>query len=217
MSYLARFCTKLRITSNNCNNSSIYKPFLNRPLSQKSIDVNTNVVRDVLLFKTENDKLFKALNIFAIFQFGFWSYLSLVGYKTLKDIPVDSLQETVWWRKINLGENKYRVTFSAVSFVLGFGFLSVTWLYTLRSIKYLILRKTGKQATIVTYGPLGKHRMFTLDLENISAMESRASKKSFIPLKVRNHSFYYMVDMRGEFKNPLLYDNTVGLKRIWCK
>lgn len=57
--------------------------------------------------------------------------------------------------------------------------------------------------------------MFTLDLKNISATQARDSAASFIPLKVRGHRLHYMVDMRGEFKNPMLFDNTTGLKRVW--
>lgn len=84
-----------------------------------SVDVNTNVIKDVILFKYENPRFFKMFNIFAICQFGFWSYLSIFAFQSLRDAPVSQDQNTSWWRKINLGENKYRNTLAASAFIIG--------------------------------------------------------------------------------------------------
>ncbi|CAG9761832.1 unnamed protein product [Ceutorhynchus assimilis] len=182
---------------------------------QHTLDVNTNVVKDVILYKSNNEKSFKVINFFGIVQFGFWNYLALTAYQTLKDVPVDKSSDDVWWRRINFGESKWKNSFTIVSFLIGWGILSVSWIYTLRAVKYLILRKGGKEATIVTYGPFGKNRMFTLDVNNISATQARSASVAFLPLKVKNHKFHYMVDMQGEFRNPVLFDHTAGLKRTW--
>ncbi|ERL87751.1 hypothetical protein D910_05140 [Dendroctonus ponderosae] len=168
-----------------------------RNIGQTSLDVNTNVIKDVILYKSNNDRFFKMVNFFGIAQFGFWTYLSLTAYQTLKDIPVSQSTESVWWRKINFGENRWRNSLTIISFLIGWGILAVSWLYTLRAVKYLILRKGGQQATIVTYTPLGPNRMFTLDLANVSSTQSRTAATSFIPLKVKGHWFYYMIDMKG--------------------
>ncbi|KAK9891378.1 hypothetical protein WA026_014622 [Henosepilachna vigintioctopunctata] len=175
-------------------------------------EVNTNVVKDVILFKYENPRFFKILNLFALVQFGFWTYLSLTAYETLRDVPIDEHAEK-WWERINLGENKYRNTITTVCFLIGYGIIVMSWMYTLKSIRFLILNKGGQKCTIVTYGPFGKNRMFTLELENISCNASRISAPSYIPLKVKGHYFHYLCDMRGEFKNSHLFDHTVGLKR----
>ncbi|ENN79842.1 hypothetical protein YQE_03664, partial [Dendroctonus ponderosae] len=185
-----------------------------RNIGQTSLDVNTNVIKDVILYKSNNDRFFKMVNFFGIAQFGFWTYLSLTAYQTLKDIPVSQSTESVWWRKINFGENRWRNSLTIISFLIGWGILAVSWLYTLRAVKYLILRKGGQQATIVTYTPLGPNRMFTLDLANVSSTQSRTAATSFIPLKVKGHWFYYMIDMKGEFRNTVLFDHTAGLKRL---
>lgn len=91
-----------------------------RCFSEKLIDTNTNVTKDVLLFRYANDRYFKIANLFAICQFGFWTYLSLFSFRTLRDAPVEkSDEETVWWRKINLGENKYRNGLMVLAFTIG--------------------------------------------------------------------------------------------------
>lgn len=88
-------------------------------------------------------------------------------------------------------------------------------MYTLRSVRYLILRKGGQSCTIVSYAPFGKNRMMTVDLKYISAHESRQNANVTLPIKVKNKALYYMLDMRGEFLNGRLYDQTAGLKRVW--
>lgn len=85
-------------------------------------DVNTNVVKDVILFKYENPKFFMYMNVFAIVQYVFWTYLGMFAFTTLRDAPVDKSNisdDTPWFRKINLGENKYRNTLGIVSVVVG--------------------------------------------------------------------------------------------------
>lgn len=87
------------------------------------------------------------------------------------------------------------------------------WMYTLRSVRYLILNKGGKHLTIVSYTPYGKNRMLKVPLENVCCKETRNAAKVQLPLKIKNKLMHYMLDMRGEFKNGLLFDCTAGLKR----
>ncbi|KAL1517698.1 hypothetical protein ABEB36_001433 [Hypothenemus hampei] len=209
MSFIAKLCLKSRSLFS--NSKRLCHPY--KLHSQSVVDVNTNVIKDVILYKSDQDRFFRVLNIFGIAQFGFWSYLSLTAYQTLKDIPVNP-NETVWWKKINLGDSKWRNSLTTIAFVIGWGILATTWTYTLRSVKYLILRKGGKQLTVVTYTPGLQNRMFTLDLKNISAMQARSTASSYIPMKVKGHWFYYMIDMKGEFRNSTLFDHTAGLKRV---
>lgn len=180
-----------------------------------TIDVNTKVVKDVILFKYDNPRFYKILNVFAICQFGFWGYLSYTAFTTLRDAPVPKDDTLPWWRKVNLGENKYRNTLAFLSFAIGYGILAISWMYTLRSIRYLILRKGGDKVTLVTYTPFGENRLLTVDLSNVCCKETRMATRSQLPLKVKNHKLHYILDMKGEFKNPQLFDYTAGLKRTW--
>lgn len=90
------------------------------PLNAKPhINLNTSVIKDVILYKYENPRQFTLLNIFALTQFAFWLYLSHFAYISLKDVPVSSKEDAPWWRKINFGEAKYRNTITYGSFVFG--------------------------------------------------------------------------------------------------
>lgn len=85
-----------------------------------ALEVNTKVVKDVILYRYDNPKFFRIVNIFALCQFGFWTYLSHFAFTTLKDAPVPKDADNLpWWRKINLGENKYRNTLTVMSFLIG--------------------------------------------------------------------------------------------------
>lgn len=93
--------------------------------AQAPWEVNTNVAKDVVLYSYENSRFHKYLNIFAITQFGFWVYLAEFSMNTLKDAPV-KVEETAiageklpWYRKINMGENKFRRGITTMCIAVG--------------------------------------------------------------------------------------------------
>jgi hypothetical protein len=89
-------------------------------MSTYALDVNTKVVKDVILYRYDNPRFFRIVNIFALCQFGFWTYLSHFAFTTMKDAPVPKDKDHLpWWRRINLGENKYRNGLTVLSFFIG--------------------------------------------------------------------------------------------------
>lgn len=183
------------------------------------LNPNTNIVKDVILFKYENPRLFKAINFFAVAQFCFWNYLSYFSFNNLRDAPVVQGDTTnlQFWQRINLGENKYRNSIAIMCFVMGYGILAACWIFTLRSVRFLVLRKGGNAVSIVTYTPFGANRIMNVPVNCISAVETRHVAKATLPLKVKNKALFYVLDMRGEFKNPALFDQTAGLSRKWAQ
>ncbi|CAH1398290.1 unnamed protein product [Nezara viridula] len=183
--------------------------------SQELLKLNTNVVKDVILYKHDNPKFFKYINMFGVSQFIFWMYLSHFSFTTLKDAPIakEGSEKLPWWRRINLGEQKYRNGITLFCGIVGYLFLLASWSYTIRSVRYLILRKGGKVVSFVTYGPFGKNSILDVPLTKISASESREHSRIQLPIKVKGKFLYYILDMRGEFPNKLLFDATAGLRR----
>ncbi|KRT79261.1 hypothetical protein AMK59_7791, partial [Oryctes borbonicus] len=185
----------------------------NKCYSNTALDVNTNIAKDVILYKYDNPTFYKYLNIFAICQFGFWGYLSHFAFTTLRDAPVEITKDIPWWRRINLGDNKYRNTIAVLCFLIGYGILAISWIFTLRSVRFLVLRKGGNEITFVTYTPFGRNRMVTVPLTDISCKQTRTTALTQLPIKVKCHYLHYILDMKGEFKNTTLFDHTAGLKR----
>jgi hypothetical protein len=56
-------------------------------------------------------------------NFLFLGYLGHWSFTSLRDAPISeeikNNDEISWWRKINMGESKYKSTLSAVCFVIG--------------------------------------------------------------------------------------------------
>lgn len=215
-------CQSLAISALWNKQRYLIRPIVYKNVTQQSfnrnfciLDSKTNVTKDVILFKYENPKQYRAINFFALAQFFFWNYLSYTALTNLRDAPVDEdvgMDQPIW-RRINLGENKYRYGLSILCFLIGYGVLIAGWMFTLRSVRFLVLLQGGRTVSIVTYGPFGKNRIMDVPLKCMSAEESRQSAKVTLPIKVKNTSFYFILDMRGEFKNPALFDQTVGLRR----
>lgn len=89
-------CFTLNRTFNTFNKLHKYqldksKCFNRRNFNDQSIfNLNTNVSKDVLLYKSSSDKTFKMISIFSIMQFGFWitvadSYNVLLNKESNKD------------------------------------------------------------------------------------------------------------------------------------
>lgn len=96
---------------------------------------------------------------------------------------------------------------------VGYGILAMAWMYTLRSIRFLVLRKGSAQVSLVTYTPFGRNRIIDVPLHCLSAQDSRQTAKVLLPLKVKGSRLYHIMDMRGTFLNKDLYDRTIGIKR----
>ncbi|KAH8389705.1 transmembrane protein 223 [Drosophila serrata] len=206
----------LRLTVPAVISKSPVLPTIKRFSSQAApFDVSTSVSKDIILFKYENPRFYKMLNFFGVCQFVFWTYLSHFAFTTLKDAPVveNPGDDLKWYQRINLGDNKYRNGITACSFLIGYGILFAVWMFTLRSVRFLILRKGGQSVSFVTYGPFNRNRIMTVPLKCVSAEESRNMARVQLPIKVKGKTLYYVLDMRGEFRNPQLFDYTAGLKR----
>jgi len=80
-------------------------------------------------------------------------------------------------------------------------------------VRFLILNKSGTDVSFVTFTPFGGNRIMTVPLRNVSAVESRSTANTYLPMRVKNKNFYYILDMKGEFQNTRIFDYTIALKR----
>lgn len=91
--------------------------------------------------------------------------------------------------------------------------LAFVWVFTLRSVRYLILLKGGTKVSFVTYGPFGTNYIINVPLNCITAVQARNMSTGALPIKVQNKKFYYLLDNRGEYTNPELFDHVINVKR----
>nr|CAG4649855.1 EOG090X0JX7 [Scapholeberis mucronata] len=205
------------------SNTSVAQKYTNsssRFSTKHSWEVDTNVTKDVILYSHNNERFHRYLNLFALTQLGFWLYLAEFSLSTLRDVPVkkgDTETSLPWYRSINLGENKYRRGITTMCVAVGLLILTGSWMFSLKSIKHIVLRKGGRDVTFITYAPFNKSRYLDAPLKNVSATQSRSRALVQLPIKVKGYMGYFVIDKKGEFKNAPLFDATVGLRRMLTK
>jgi len=96
----------------------------------------------------------------------------------------------------------------AGTLVLGAGLL-----FSLRSVRSVMLQAGGKHVTLTTHAPFGLGAHFTVPLNQVSCMAHRGEVPAMLPLKIKGRRFYFLLDKAGHFPNTKLFDNTVGAYR----
>lgn len=183
------------------------------------LDHEYAVQKDTVLYRNDNKKLYRVMNFFGMSQFFFWTYLSHFAFTTMKSVQIPEEQkenkDLPWWKKTDFG--KYRSGITIASFLVGWGTLALCWMYTLRSVSCLVLKRGGRELLFITFAPFGRNKSMLVPLEKVSAKQSRLSSRVNLPLKVQGKSLYYILDMKGQFTNSKLFDYSAGLRRHWAQ
>lgn len=108
-----------------------YRYYSQLRLSRAPLNINPeSITKDVIVYKYENPRYFKFMNIFAIVQFSMFSMYSQFLAMSLRDIPAskkaiaddeddDGEDRRPWYSKINLGGETFRYGMSIACFVVG--------------------------------------------------------------------------------------------------
>ncbi|XP_050542687.1 transmembrane protein 223 [Daktulosphaira vitifoliae] len=190
--------------------------FINTKRFNESIfDMDTNVPKDVLLFKSSNDRTYKMISIFAVIQFGFWLTVA-DSYYAILNRNVNDKNETrsvVWMDKLKAKGKLVTIGIPIGCVCMGLILIAICGVYTVKSIKMLVLCKGGKHLSITSFGPFNKNIITTIPLDRVSCSIGRNASNQTIPLKVQGKWFHYTLDKNGRIYNPQLFDITAGLKR----
>lgn len=182
--------------------------------------------RDVTLFEHDRTGFFRLLTAFCSGQFLFWTYLAHFAYTGLKDTRVTTEQGRkkaasstalagMWSFEMNLGSSTWRYGFTLGCVAIGAGIFGLGVLFCRRSVSQVVLHQGGRMVTVSTQSPLGagRGRRITVPLSQVACHAHRQESPSFIPLKVKGHKFYFLLDNEGTVKNAKLFDVTVGAYR----
>lgn len=190
---------------------------------QLSTFSNTAVAKDVVLFEHDRTRFFQFLSLFCGGQLLFWTYLAHFAFTGLRDTRGGGSEtkkvrtELGGWFSfdMNLGSNAWRYGFTIGCLVVGGGIVGLGILFSRRSVSRVILHKGGGMVTVSTQSPLGvtKGKSMTLPLSQVACHAHRQESPSFIPLKIKGHKFYFLLDKEGKITNMKLFDFTVGAYR----
>lgn len=182
---------------------------------------------DVTLFQHDKTRFARLLSLFCGGQFLFWSYLAHFAFTGLRNTdgradrdknkastPVTGLAG-MWSFEMNLGSNAWRYSFTLGCLAIGSSIVSLGILFCRRSVSKVVLHQGGKMVTLCTQSPLGPHRghKITVPLSQVACYTHRHESPSFIPLKVKGHRMFFILDKEGTLNNARLFDVTVGAYR----
>ncbi|XP_022193420.2 transmembrane protein 223 [Nilaparvata lugens] len=208
---------KCSIIAKNLKFTPLSRFYGSNPTNTGILNVDTKVNKDVVLYKFEKVRQVRMLSAFGLGQAMFWNYWAHFLYTAIKDTPVDESkldENSKWYDKINLGQNKYKIAFSAACLFVGNGMFLAAVLYARRCVNKIVLKRGGHSILLSVYTPWGGTSTFSTPLSNVSCVYARDLSKWSTPIKVKGHSFYYTLDnVGGKFNNVMLFDATVGLKR----
>ncbi|XP_020031032.2 transmembrane protein 223 [Castor canadensis] len=174
---------------------------------------DTTPSRDVLLFEHKRGRFFTVLGLFCAGQGVFWMSLAVAALSP-PQVPAQ-LQDAQTPKRsyFNLRATLWRYGLAVGCGAIGTLILGAGLLFSLRSVRSVMLRAGGQQVTFTTHSPfrLGAH--LTVPLNQVSCMAHRGEVPAMLPLKVKGHRFYFLLDKAGHFPNTQLFDNTVGAYR----
>uniref|UniRef100_A0A667ZKZ3 Transmembrane protein 223 n=1 Tax=Myripristis murdjan TaxID=586833 RepID=A0A667ZKZ3_9TELE len=183
-------------------------------------------LKDVTLFQHDRSRFFRLLSVFCGGQFLFWTYLAHFAYTGLRDTGRATQQGQgkvstttglagMWSFEMNLGSSGWRYGFTLGCLAVGGGILGLGALFCRRSVSRVVLHKGGRMVTVCTQSPLGpdRGRKITVPLSQVACHAHRQESPSFIPLRVKGHRFYFLLDKEGTLNNVKLFDITVGAYR----
>ncbi|XP_070283413.1 transmembrane protein 223 [Myotis yumanensis] len=169
--------------------------------------------RDVLLFEHERGRFFAVLGLFCAGQGVFWASLAgaALARSPVPARPPDA--ETPDPGRVDVRSALWRYGLAVGCGAIGTLVLAAGLLFSLRSVRSVILQAGGKRVTLTTHAPFGLGAQFTVPLNQVSCMAHRGEVPAMVPLKVKGRRFYFLLDKAGYFPNTKLFDNTVGAYR----
>ncbi|XP_004081738.1 transmembrane protein 223 [Oryzias latipes] len=194
--------------------------------ARRSLSTSAQPSKDVTLFEHDRTHFFRLLSVFCGGQFVFWTYLAQFAYTGLRDTGAEKAKQStkpptttglagMWSFEMNLGSNAWRYGFTLGCLAIGGGIVGLGAVFCRRSVFKVILHEGGKMVTVGTQSPLGpgRGRRITVPLSQVACHAHRQESTSFIPLRVKGHKFYFLLDKDGAIKNARLFDITVGAYR----
>ncbi|XP_066107877.1 transmembrane protein 223 [Saccopteryx bilineata] len=169
--------------------------------------------RDVLLFEHERGSFFTVLGLFCAAQGVFWASLAgaALAHPPVPARPSDA--EAPERGRFDVRSALWRYGLAVGCGAIGTLVLAAGLLFSLRSVRSVMLLAGGKQVTLTTHAPFGLGAHFTVPLNQVSCMAHRGEVPAMLPLKVKGRRFYFLLDKAGHFPNTKLFDNTVGAYR----
>ncbi|KAM4731501.1 transmembrane protein 223 [Anableps anableps] len=204
----------------------ILTPTCRQVATRRGCSTSTQPAKDVTLFEHDRSRFFRLLTVFCGGQFVFWMYLAQFAFTGLRDTggkgekgrakaPTTTGLAGMWSFEMNLGSTAWRYGFTLGCLTIGAGIVGLGALFCRRSVSKVVLHQGGRMVTVRTQSPLGpdRGRTITVPLNQVACHAHRQESPTFIPLRIKGHRLYFLLDKEGTVNNARLFDITVGAYR----
>ncbi|XP_008835720.1 transmembrane protein 223 [Nannospalax galili] len=182
-----------------------------RPPTVRRLSQSWAPPRDVLLFQHERGRFFAVLGLFCAGQGIFWASLAGAALYHPPGRAPDAKAPSPG--RADLRSALWRYGLAVGCGAMGTLVLAAGLVFSLRSVRSVMLLAGGQQVKLTTHAPFGLGAHFTVPLNQVSCMAHRGEVPAMLPLKVKGRCFYFLLDKTGHFPNTQLFDNTVGAYR----
>ena len=185
-------------------------------------DLEQTIKHDLCLYELKSTGYMWKIHLMAVGTFLFAMYFAIFLYVVSeaygKKVSIDSQQSRgyqllAWFSRL--------FSEDGIWWSGGIGLFAVTelvlcTLFIRRSVHTIILLRGGKRVQLKLFNGtpmLNSLRTITLNLNEMSCTKGRAEGGNFLPLQIKNDRISYVIDKSGLFRNPALFDTTVGMSR----
>jgi len=190
------------------------------------------VAKDVLLFKDDRNTYYKAISVgatlmgVAAIYNGLTFYKGSVSMADRFDYAKSKVQfeDTGWWSRYKARLFKFvsgeGIRLGVTIFMCGFGVICIIGgvFIPIRCVHRMSLLQGGNRVSITTFGPYGFPKTQNFRVDDITAVVTRKSYYSSIPLNVKGiYPGFRLDNLNGKFLNTELFDDVVSVQKIFKK
>merc|ERR1712243_103553 len=173
-----------------------------------------NLSKDVTVYMRDNAHAVRLLSFCAFSQWGVITYNSIFFYQHLPAyfswIPKDPSDVLEGSGRVVRAKWSYRLAASLFLFSTSTMVILAACVHSFRCVHSVTLLKSSDKVLLKTYTPLGTIHNTLASIPNVSAIRPRSASSRYVPLKVKDQYFNFLVDLSGRFTHPTLFDRTVG-------
>ena len=158
-------------------------------------------------------KLFMLISVASGFQLLFWSYLTYSAWADYKRLPREDVKELLE-KQTGFHSLKWRVGLSTLALSGGLCFSLLASMYPLRTVTRVVFDSKQNIIKLFTCSPTGTERSIETVPHKIFGTIGRRYAGSYLSLKIKGYSFRFLLDARGKFPQPRVFDRLITMRWI---